>query len=56
MATVISLPQASKWAKQDKLPPIRQCNQTSRTREYLTPSEVERMIVAVRHANGREVQ
>jgi integrase len=53
MATVIPLLQTSKWAKQDKLPPIRQRNQASRTREYLTPSEVERMIVAARHAGGR---
>ena len=53
MAAVISLPQASKWAKQDNLPPIRQRNQASRTREYLTPSEVERMIVAARRAGGR---
>src|SRR5258707_15437572 len=53
MATVIPLRQASKWAKQDNLPPIRQRNQASRTREYLTPSEVERMIVAARHAGGR---
>jgi integrase len=53
MATVVCLPQTSKWAKQDKLPPIRQRNQARRTREYLTPSEVERMIVAARHASGR---
>jgi integrase len=53
MATVIPLDQTSKWAKQDKLPPIRQRNQASRTREYLTPSEVERMIVAARNAGGR---
>jgi len=53
MANLIKLPQTSKWAKQDKLPPIRQRNQASRTREYLTPSEVERMILAARHAGGR---
>ena len=53
MATVIPLHQTSKRAKQDNLPPIRQRNQASRTREYLTPSEVERMIVAARHAGGR---
>jgi integrase len=53
MAIVIPLPQASKWAKQNNLPPIRQRNHASRTREYLTPSEVERMIVAARHAGGR---
>jgi integrase len=53
MATVIPLPQTSKWAKQGQLPPTRQRNQASRTREYLTPGEVERMIVAARHAGGR---
>jgi type 1 fimbriae regulatory protein FimB/type 1 fimbriae regulatory protein FimE len=34
-------------------PPVRQPNQTSRTREYLTPDEVERMITAAHQANGR---
>ncbi len=38
---------------QANLPPIRQRNQASRTREYLTPDEVERIIVAARHAGGR---
>ena len=53
MAAIIRLPQTSKWAKQQNLPPVRQRNQASRTREYLTPDEVERMIVAARHADGR---
>ena len=53
MAAVITLPQTSKWAKQDNLPPIRQRNQASRTREYLTPDEVERMVAAARRAGGR---
>src|SRR5260370_8293033 len=53
MAAVITLPQTSKWENQDNLPPIRQNNQASRTREYLTPEEVERMIVAARRAGGR---
>jgi type 1 fimbriae regulatory protein FimB/type 1 fimbriae regulatory protein FimE len=53
MAAIIPLPQTSKWAKQGNLPPTRQRNQTSRTREYLTPDEVERVIVAKRHAGGR---
>ena len=53
MATVIPLPQTSKWAKQDNLPPIRQRNQASRTREYLTPDEVERMMTAARRVGGR---
>src|SRR6266851_7912552 len=53
MAAIIRLRQTSKWAMQANLPPIRQRNQASRTREYLTPNEVERMIVAARHAGGR---
>jgi integrase len=53
MAAIISLHQISKWAKQQNLPPIRQRNQASRTREYLTPDEVERMVVAARRAGGR---
>jgi integrase len=50
---VIQLPQPSKWAKRENLPPVRQPNQASRTREYLTPDEVERMITAARRADGR---
>jgi integrase len=53
MAAIIPLRQTSKWAKQENLPPTRKRNQASRTREYLTPDEVERMIVAARHADGR---
>jgi integrase len=53
MAAIIRLPQTSKWAKRENLPPSRQRNQASRTREYLTPDEVERMIVTARHAGGR---
>src|SRR5205823_14588710 len=53
MAAVIRLPQTSKWAKRENLPPVRQPNQASRTREYLTPDEVERMIVAARRIDGR---
>ena len=53
MAAIIQLPQTSKWAKQQNLPPIRQRNQASRTREYLTPDEVERMITAARRGGGR---
>jgi integrase len=53
MAAVIQLPQTSKWAKRGKQPPIRQPNQASRTREYLTPDEVEQMITAARHVGGR---
>jgi len=53
MAAVIPLPQTSKWAKRGNQPPIRQPNQASRTREHLTPDEVERIIVAARRAGGR---
>ena len=53
MAAIIPVRQTSKWAKQQNQPPIRQRNWASRTREYLTPDEVARMIVAARHAGGR---
>jgi type 1 fimbriae regulatory protein FimB/type 1 fimbriae regulatory protein FimE len=53
MAAIIPLPQTSKWAKRENQPPIRQPNQASRTREYLTPNEVERMTTAARRAGGR---
>jgi integrase len=53
MAAVMSLPQTSKCAKQQNSPPARQRNQTSRTREYLTPDEAERMIAAARRSRGR---
>jgi integrase len=53
MSTVIPLHQTSNWAKRDILPPMRQRNRASRTREYLTPDEVEQMIAAVRAAGGR---
>jgi integrase len=39
-------------AKRDNQPPIHQPNGASRTREYLTPDEVERMITAARHTDG----
>ena len=53
MAAVIPLYQSPKWAKRANQPPLRQPNQASRTREYLTPDEVERMIVAARRIDGR---
>jgi integrase len=53
MAAVVQLAQTSKWAKRDNLPPVRQPNKASRTREFLTPDEVERMIGAARRAGGR---
>ena len=53
MATVIPFRQSPIWAKRENLPPTRQPNEASRTREYLTPDEVERIIVAARHAGGR---
>jgi type 1 fimbriae regulatory protein FimB/type 1 fimbriae regulatory protein FimE len=53
MAAVIPLHQTSKWAMRENLPPIRQPNQVSRTREYLTPDEVERMMTGAHRAGGR---
>jgi integrase len=53
MAAVIELPQSSFWAKRENQPPTRQRNDASRTREYLTPDEVERRIVAARRTDGR---
>ena len=53
MAAIIPLRQTSKWAKQENLPPVRQPNRVSRTREHLTPDEVERRIIAARQAGGR---
>jgi hypothetical protein len=50
---VIQLPQSSFWAKRKRKRPIRQTNDASRSREYLTPDEVERMIAAARRAGGR---
>jgi type 1 fimbriae regulatory protein FimE len=55
MAAIVQLHQTSKWAKQQNLPPTRRRNEASRTREYLTSDEVERMIVAARQAGGRLV-
>jgi hypothetical protein len=53
MGAVIQLPQSSFWAKRENQPPTRQRNDARRTREYLTPDEVERIIVAVRRTDGR---
>jgi integrase len=39
-----------------KAPPRRHANSESRTREYLTPDEVERMLTAVRKHGGRMVE
>src|SRR5215471_4526790 len=40
-------------AKCENQPPVRQPNHISRTREYLTSDEVERMIRAARHGGSR---
>jgi len=53
MAAVIPITQSPFWAKQNNQPPTRQPNSASRTREHLTPDEVERMITAARGADGR---
>jgi type 1 fimbriae regulatory protein FimB/type 1 fimbriae regulatory protein FimE len=50
MGRVITLPQTSKMGK---LPPRRVPNSERRSREYLTPAEVEAMIFAARNA-GRQ--
>jgi type 1 fimbriae regulatory protein FimB/type 1 fimbriae regulatory protein FimE len=56
MAAIIPLrqfPQDSFSARCKALPPVRQPNKAVRTREHLTPDEVERMIAAVRKVGGR---
>jgi type 1 fimbriae regulatory protein FimB/type 1 fimbriae regulatory protein FimE len=53
MATIIPLPQTPKMAKRRNLPPIRQRNQARRTREHLTPEEVQRMMTAARRVGRR---
>jgi integrase len=50
MDAMIPLRQSPFWAKRENQPPVRQPNQASRTREYLTPDEVESMITAARRA------
>jgi len=53
MATIIRLTRSSFSAKRIKAPPPRQPNNTVRTREHLSPDEVERLINAARQASGR---
>jgi integrase len=53
MAAVIRLDQTLNWAKRPNRPPVRQRNDVSRSREYLTSDEVERMILAIRQVGGR---
>jgi integrase len=53
MAAVIDLPQSPFSAKRENVPPTRQPDQTSQSREYLTPDAVERMITTARLAGGR---
>jgi hypothetical protein len=53
IAAVVNFPQTPKWAKRSNTPPTRQPNQATRSREYLTPDEVESMIVAARRGGGR---
>jgi hypothetical protein len=50
MAAVIDLPHTSFSAKRQKQPPVGRPNDAGRSREYLTPDEVERMIAAARCA------
>ena len=53
MASVVRLDQTLNWAKRQNLPPVRQRNHATRSREYLTADEVERMILATRQVGGR---
>jgi type 1 fimbriae regulatory protein FimB/type 1 fimbriae regulatory protein FimE len=53
LAAVIALPQQSFSVKRLKSPPVRQPNQATRTREHLTPDEVERLMTAAHQAGGR---
>ena len=53
MSAVIELRQSPFWAKRENQPPTRQRNDAVRSREYLTPDEVERMITAARRTDGR---
>ena len=53
MAAVIPRSQTTFSAKRLKSPPPRQQNKAVRTREHLTPEEVEHLIIAVRQAGGR---
>jgi hypothetical protein len=53
MAAILPLARAPFSAKREKLPPVRQPNQASWTREHRRPEKVERMILAARQAGGR---
>jgi integrase len=53
MAAVVPLRQPSFSAKRPKSPPARQFNRDRRSREHLTPDEVELMITAARQTGGR---
>jgi hypothetical protein len=50
MAAVIPIANHHFWARRENHPPTRQRNAASRSREYLTPDEMERMIIAARQA------
>jgi hypothetical protein len=56
MAAVIPIRQSPFWAKRENQPPTCQRNDASRSREYLTPDKVERMIVAARRTDGTAVE
>jgi integrase len=53
MAAIFQLRRASFLAKRPKSPPLRQLNSASRTREHLTPNEVDRLIAAAHQVGGR---
>ena len=50
---VIAPPPNIEIGKPNNQPPVRKLNQASRSREYLTPDEVEGMITAARRGRGR---
>jgi len=53
LAAVTPLPQQPFSAKRVRTPPARQPNKALRTREHLTPDEVERLIVDAKQTYGR---
>ena len=50
MATVIPLRQTPKWAKRRKPAAYPAAQSATRTREHLTPDEVQRMITTARRS------
>jgi len=53
MAAVISIRQSPFWAKRENQPPTRQRNDAIRSREHLTPDEIDCMTTVAHQAGGR---